>query len=149
LAELIQQHQEGDAPIGILGLTYKPDTDVVEEAFGLLLAQELAAANQRVIVYDPSADISKALGTQKNVRAANWASDCVTQCGVIVLATPWQEFRKVPNDVWSSSKPGTERTVIDCWRSLNHLDGLQGVRYVRLGFGGRPAGALKRSSAAD
>jgi len=26
--------------IGILGLTYKPNTDVVEESFGLLLAQE-------------------------------------------------------------------------------------------------------------
>jgi UDPglucose 6-dehydrogenase len=149
LAELVKQHQQGDAPIGILGLTYKPDTDVVEEAFGLLLAQELAAADLRVVVYDPSADIAKALGTRKNVSAASSASDCVTQCEVIVLATPWQEFGKVPNDVWSYTKSRTERTVIDCWRSLNHLDGLEGVRYVRLGFGGRPARTLKRSSAAD
>jgi len=36
---------QGVARIGILGLTYKTDTDVVEESFGLLLTQELASAN--------------------------------------------------------------------------------------------------------
>jgi len=33
--------------------------------------------------------------------------------------------------------------VIDCWRVLNHLDGVDGIRYVRLGYGGeaeRPVG---------
>src|SRR5271167_2811843 len=39
VAEIVKSHHSGSEPIAILGLTYKPNTDVVEEAFGLLLAQ--------------------------------------------------------------------------------------------------------------
>ncbi len=149
LAELVKQHHSGDGAIGILGLTYKPDTDVVEEAFGLLLAQELSAANLRVVVYDPSVDAALALGAHKNVRCAKSAAECIAQSGVVVLATPWQEFRDVPTQDWVRNGSSTERTVIDCWRVLNHLDGLDGVRYVRLGFGGEAVRSLEASSAAD
>jgi UDPglucose 6-dehydrogenase len=149
LAELVKQHQTGDAPIGILGLTYKPDTDVVEEAFGLLLAQELSAANLHVVVYDPSADPTRVLGGHKNVRGSGSASECIEQCGVVVLATPWQEFRDVPTKKWIRTGTGVDRTVIDCWRVLNHLDGVDGIRYVRLGFGGEAARSLEASSATD
>src|SRR5271169_3422377 len=96
LAELVKSHYSGDGAIGILGLTYKPDTDVVEEAFGLLLAQELSAANIPVVVYDPSADAVRALGQNKTVRCAASAQECIAQSEVVVLATPWQEFREVP-----------------------------------------------------
>ena len=45
LADFVEQHSQG--PIGVLGLTYKPGTDVVEEAVGLLLARELAQRGLR------------------------------------------------------------------------------------------------------
>src|SRR5215469_14366253 len=45
IAKTIRGHRSDSEEIGILGLTYKPNTDVVEEAFGLLLAQELSSAN--------------------------------------------------------------------------------------------------------
>src|SRR2546429_9073982 len=43
-AELVRSHYSGNGAIGILGPTYKPDTDVVDESFSLLLAQEPSAA---------------------------------------------------------------------------------------------------------
>jgi UDPglucose 6-dehydrogenase len=141
LAELVKRHHSGDDAIGILGLTYKPDTDVVEEAFGLLLAQELSAANIPVVVYDPSADVARALSQYETVRRANSARECIAQSDVVVLATPWQEFREVPAEQWARHSP--PRAVIDCWRVLDHLDGMDGIRYVRLGYGGeaeRPVG---------
>jgi UDPglucose 6-dehydrogenase len=147
LAEFVKQHHSGDTAIGILGLTYKPDTDVVEEAFGLLLAQELSVSGLHVIVYDPSADAVRALGSFKNVRCAISANECIEQSGVVVLATPWQEFREVPADHWARRSPA--RVVIDCWRVLNHLEDADGVRYVRLGFGGEKVRSLEASSAAD
>jgi UDPglucose 6-dehydrogenase len=147
LAELVKGHYSGDGAIGILGLTYKPDTDVVEEAFGLLLAQELSASNIPVVVYDPSADAVRALGQNKTVRCAASAQECIAQSEVVVLATPWQEFREVPAEQWA--RPQQPRAVIDCWRVLNHLDGVDGVRYVRLGFGGEAVRTLEASSAAD
>jgi UDPglucose 6-dehydrogenase len=146
LAQLVRTHYSGDGAIGILGLTYKPDTDVVEEAFGLLLAQELSAANIPVVVYDPSADAARALGQNKTIRCATSAQECIEQSDVVVLATPWQEFREVPAGQWA--RHSSPRTVIDCWRILNHLEGVNGVHYVRLGFGGEANRSVEASSSA-
>src|SRR6266481_1367722 len=101
LAEIVRGHYSGQDSIGILGLTYKPNTDVVEEAFGLLLAQELSSANIPVVVYDPSADAACVLGQCKTVRFVRSARECIGESGVVVLATPWQEFREVPAEHWA------------------------------------------------
>src|SRR4029077_16453100 len=139
IAKLVKFHHSGSLPIGILGLTYKPDTDVVEESFGLLLALDLASANLPIVVFDPSADLARALGSQKFVRIATSAEDCIVQSSVVVLATPWQEFRDLPISVWIEpfrsvpSFHSAPRVVIDCWRALPHLEGRQNVLYIRLG----------------
>jgi UDPglucose 6-dehydrogenase len=132
LAELVKSHHFGDRAIGILGLTYKPDTDVIEESFGLLLAQELLAANLPVVVFDPSADAARVSRQCKNIRIATSAPECIAESGVIVLATPWREFHDLPVSDWVGP---SRRVVIDCWRALSHLDGKDSIRYVKLGFG--------------
>jgi UDPglucose 6-dehydrogenase len=140
IAEIVIEHRAEDEAVGVLGLTYKPNTDVVEEAFGLLLAQELSSANLPVIVYDPSADATRALSGHRSVRFASSAQDCIGRSGVVVLATPWKEFSEVPAAAWA--REGEPRAVIDCWRALAHLAGVRGVEYVRLGFGG--TGVMRR-----
>jgi len=64
-----------------------------------------------------------------------------------VRATPWREFREIPVDQWV--RQDRPRAVIDCWRFLSHLDGVDGISYVRLGFGDaaeRPAEAKASTS---
>jgi UDPglucose 6-dehydrogenase len=143
LSDLVKQHHLGNGAIGILGLTYKPDTDVVEEAFGLLLAQDLSASNLPVVVYDPSTYAIQTLGVGTKLQCASSAEECIAQSAVVVLATPWQEFRDVPIEQWVRHSP--PRVVIDCWRVLNHLEGVDGVRYVRLGSGGTVRASEARS----
>jgi UDPglucose 6-dehydrogenase len=134
LADLVKGARTGDETVGIMGLTYKPNTDVVEEAFGLLLAQELSAANVPVIVYDPLADSKQALGSCRGVRIAKDADECIAESGVVVLATAWPEFAQLPATRWA--RRNSPRVVIDCWRAVEHLIAADGVRYVRLGYGG-------------
>lgn len=138
LAELVRSHYSGQGSIGILGLTYKPNTDVVEEAFGLLLAQQLSSANLPIVVYDPSANATSVLGQSSTLRFLRSARECIEDSGVVVLATPWQEFLDVPTEHWAHNGQtrAVPRVVIDCWHALDHLNGVDGVRYVRLGFGG-------------
>jgi UDPglucose 6-dehydrogenase len=144
LAELVKGQRSGDGAIGILGLTYKADTDVVEESFGLLLAQELADAKCQVAVYDPGTDMRRALAQVKGVRQAGSAQECIASSSVVVLATPWKEFLDVPLEQWvAGRKP---RVVIDCWRVLNHLEGVATLRYIRLGFGGDVEKPLEEAS---
>jgi UDPglucose 6-dehydrogenase len=146
LADLVRRHFSGSGSIGILGLTYKPDTDVVVESFGLLLAQEFSSAGLPVVAYDPSAEGARALRECKTVRVVNSSQECIAQSDVVVLATPWQEFREIPAAHWA--RPSRPRVVIDCWRSLNHLEGVEGIDYVRLGFGGEARRPMETSSSA-
>jgi UDPglucose 6-dehydrogenase len=133
LADLVEDHSAAGGAVGILGLTYKPNTDVVEEAFGFLLARELASRGTPVVVYDPAGCKSSAGQLGQKVRFASSAQECIAQAGVVVLATPWQEFINIPRQIWARHSP--PRKVIDCWRALKHLDGYTGVDYVGLGTG--------------
>jgi UDPglucose 6-dehydrogenase len=144
LAAVVKRHYSGDGAIGVLGIAYKPDTDVVEESFGLLLAQELAAANFPVVVYDPGADMANALGQSKGIQQATSAQDCISRSDVVVLATPWQEFRELPTGQWIRHPQC--RVVIDCWGFLSDLRAVEGIRYVRLGFGGEAEKPLEVAS---
>ncbi len=149
LAEFVLAHRPSAAdPIGILGLTYKPHTDVVEEAFGLLLARHLGAQGVSVVAYDPGADMVSALAALTSVKPAASAEECIAQSALIVLATPWPQFRDVPLSVWNqppsgSSADSSPRVVIDCWRALPHLEQSDAVRYVRLGSGSSAQGTLR------
>jgi UDPglucose 6-dehydrogenase len=134
LADLVQEHCNGGT-VGILGMTYKEGTDVVEEAVGLLLAQELVRRSTRVIAYDPAGGKNSAVALGERVRLTPTAQECIKESETVVVATPWKEFAEIPARQWARER--APRSVIDCWRTLNHLDGVDGVRYVRLGFGGK------------
>ena len=144
LAEMVKSHLGDGGSVGILGITYKPDTDVVEEAFGLLLAQELSSAGLRLAVFDPAADVGRAFDGYETVRCAASARECIEESDVIVLATPWHEFREIAAGDWVSGERA--RTLVDCWGVLNHLEGVTGLRYVRLGFGGAALRAAEVTS---
>ncbi len=137
LADVVQRQSNPEGTVGILGLTYKPGTDVVEEAVGFLLAQELAARGVAVVTFDPAGHRNSAGALDGKVRFAGQARDCIEQSDVVVVATPWPEFHSLPSDQWA--RPRQPRTVIDCWRVLKHLEKCEGVRYLFLGAGGRLA----------
>lgn len=133
LADLVCAQTSARGTIGILGLTYKTNTDVVEQAVGLLLAQELGRRAVPVVVFDPTGagNSSQALGNA--VRFAASAEECIAAGEVVVLATPWTEFLSIAADRWS--RADAPRVVVDCWRVLSALADSPGVRYIGLGLG--------------
>jgi UDPglucose 6-dehydrogenase len=132
LANLVQEHSRG-AAVGILGLTYKPNTDVIEEAIGLLLAQELAKRGVEVIAYDPAGKEHSARILGEKVRMAQTPHECIELSEAVVVATPWKEFTEIPLAQWL--RHNSQRTVVDCWRCLKHLENVEGVRHLSLGIG--------------
>jgi UDPglucose 6-dehydrogenase len=145
LADIVQQNLAADEAAGVLGLTYKPNTDVTEEAAGLLLAQELAKRNVRTVAFDPAGHARAALTLGEAVQLAETAEECILQSGVVILATPWPEFLAIPSELWARNAP--PRVVIDCWRALNHLQSAKGVRYLGLGYGQAQEGSLAGGAA--
>ncbi len=131
LADLVQQRGSGTA--SILGLTYKAGTDVVEQAVGFLLMQELAKRGIRVLAFDPAYGKYGPRVALENVTFAATAIDCITQSDLVVLATAWPEFGGIPVAQWARGRP--PRTVIDCWRAVSFLRDVAGVHYIGLGIG--------------
>jgi UDPglucose 6-dehydrogenase len=146
LADTVQQHLGADGAAGILGLTYKPNTDVTEEAAGLILAQELAKRKIRTIAFDPMGHARAASALGDGVLLAASAEQCIAQSEVVVLATPWPEFLAIPAGRWARN--GSPRVVLDCWRALKHLESAKGILYLGLGVGvvreGSIAGGVAR-----
>ena len=135
LSELILANLKTGGTVGILGLSYKPDTEVIEEAQGMGLAKHLLAAGVRLIVHDPAAMENARTQLAERVTFARSARDCVQQADVLVITTPWPEYRKIsPADFKSSSgKP----TVLDCWRMLPRQEFERVANYLTLGLGPR------------
>ena len=133
LADLVSRHMDSGDTAGILGLTYKPNTDVTEEAAGLLLARELSARGLRVLAFDPEGRIPVAHKLDAGVQMAQSAEECIDKSGVIVLSTPWPAFLTIPSERWA--RQNSPRVVIDCWRVLKQLESASGVRYLALGNG--------------
>ena len=130
LADEVQKRCQGTA--GILGLTYKAGTDVVEEAAGFLLAQELVLRGVRVLAYDPAYGKTSAPKADGFQLVAS-ASELIEKSDVVVLATAWPEFHAIPREQWT--RAGTPRTIVDCWRTLSFLHDDPGVKYLGLGIG--------------
>jgi UDPglucose 6-dehydrogenase len=72
--------------IGLLGLTFKPDTDDLRDAPALEIIRELDRLGAKVKVYDP---IIKSL---PNVVVTSNAVALAEGCDALVLVTDWQEF---------------------------------------------------------
>jgi UDPglucose 6-dehydrogenase len=112
----VLSRMQGPGVVGILGLSYKPDTAVIEESQGVALAERLLEEGHEVVAYDP-----KALGAaQSHLRGrllgAESAEACVRQADLIVVMTPWPVFRSLGPAAFE--KPGRRIAVVDCWRIL-------------------------------
>ena len=131
LAMLVKSKLSAGRKVGILGLAYKPNTDVVEESQGILLAQALLADNVPVCLYDPIAGPNARKLLAGAAVFSTSAEECVQFADVLVIATPWEEFKRLSPAVLNGN--GARKVVIDCWRLLDRrlYDGI--AEYVPLG----------------
>jgi UDPglucose 6-dehydrogenase len=120
--------------VGILGVSYKPDTDVVEESQGLLLAQALVKSGVPVCLWDPVAllNAKKVLGLHANY--AESLQNCIKESEILVITTPWPEFSKLSAKDFPAD--GKSRVVLDCWRILDNKNLIDVVEIIPLGKGG-------------
>jgi UDPglucose 6-dehydrogenase len=117
LSGLLQKRMPAGARVGILGLSYKPGSDVIEESQSILLAAELADAGHVVWVHDPRA-LENARGyLGERVQYAENAAECIKNADAVVVATPWPDYAALSESDFSGS--GQDLVVVDCWRALN------------------------------
>jgi UDPglucose 6-dehydrogenase len=134
LRGLIKAKAPSGGTVGVLGLAYKPDTDVVEESQGLLLAQALVAEGIPVVAYDPAAMDAARQVLGDSVRLADSLKTCIQQADVVVITVPWRQFSAIEPEQFLERGP---RVLIDCWRMLDAERFALVTEYVPLGVGPR------------
>jgi UDPglucose 6-dehydrogenase len=78
--------------IGVLGLTFKPNTDDMRDAPSLDIVPTLQAAGARVVAFDPEG-MGEAGRMLQGLTFAKTAYEAATGADVLVVITEWHEFR--------------------------------------------------------
>jgi UDPglucose 6-dehydrogenase len=127
----VMAHLPVNGRVGILGVSYKPQTNVIERAQGLELAQALLAEQVPVFVYDPCAIESARAVLTGPVQFTPSVADCVRQADVLVICTPCKEFKAIRNQ--DLTRIQGQVTVIDCWRLLDRERLSEVCNYLAIG----------------
>jgi UDPglucose 6-dehydrogenase len=118
--------------VGLLGLTFKPDTDDMRDAPALLIIEQLNRLGAKVKAYDPIVSQSGLSHGLSGVIIETNPEMLADGCDALVLVTDWQEFLKL--DFAKMSKGMTNPVIID---GRNFLDRATiekaGIRYVGIG----------------
>ncbi|MPZ14273.1 MAG: nucleotide sugar dehydrogenase [Chloroflexi bacterium] len=83
-----------DRVIGILGLSFKPNTDDLRDAPSLEIIHLLQHEGAHIRAYDPAA-IEGARALLSNVTFATDAYELAAGCDALALVTEWNEFREL------------------------------------------------------
>lgn len=113
LASMITSRVSKGGRIAVLGMSYKPDTAVIEESQGVMLAQRLRDAGYSVTIHDPQAGeaASRLLGS--TIEKANSINDALRDADGAVIVTPWPEYAELGN-----AAPTRRIVLVDCWRII-------------------------------
>ena len=78
--------------VGVLGLTFKANTDDMRDAPSLDIVPALLAAGARVVAFDPEG-MTEAAKVLPGISFAGTAYEAATGADVLVVITEWHEFR--------------------------------------------------------
>ncbi len=129
-ARVLEMVPDGGS-VAVLGLSYKPDSNVIEQSAGFLLARALVGSGASVTVHDPMAmdAVRGVLGD--SVVYASDVEEAIHDKDVIVVMNPdgayaGLDLKAIPRST----------VVIDAWRVLRKQPGAaESPNYVGVGLG--------------
>jgi UDPglucose 6-dehydrogenase len=119
--------------IGLLGLSFKPNTDDMRGASSLVLASRLVAEGALVRAYDPVA-ADEARRIMPDLECAASVEEAVADADAVVLVTEWPQFLELD---WSSVAAAMSGTVVIDGRNALDADAVRaaGLDYEGIGIG--------------
>ena len=120
--------------IGLLGLTFKPNTDDMRDAPALDIAPALIAAGARVQAYDPEG-MDEAAKLLDGVEMKSDVYEAVLGADAVVIVTEWDRFRALDLD---RVKLLMKQPVLVDLRNIYRPEDMRakGFRYSGIGRGG-------------
>ena len=112
--------------IGVLGLTFKPNTDDLREAPSIPLITALQDMGAKVRAYDP-AGMTHAQGEFPGVAFADGPYACADGADALVIVTEWEQFRALDLD---RIKSMMKQPVLVDLRNVYRPDEMAGLGFV-------------------
>jgi len=117
--------------IGILGLSFKPDTDDMRDAPSILIVNQLLRKGGIIKAYDPIA-ISNAKKILNNITFASDAYEAVKNTDLLIIVTEWNEFKEL--DILKLKKLMRTPNLID-GRNIYNPKTMQEAGFTYIGVG--------------
>ncbi|OGX15667.1 MAG: hypothetical protein A2166_02740 [Omnitrophica WOR_2 bacterium RBG_13_41_10] len=114
--------------IGILGLSYKPNTPIIEDSQAVDITEYLVNEGYRIRVYDPMAmDYARGIFGDEVEYTKN-VNDCLKGTDIGVIATSWDEFKDL-------SFEGINKNfiILDCGKVLKENQRIN-IKYLGTGY---------------
>lgn len=123
-----------DKTIGVLGLSFKPDTDDLRNAPALDIIKELVSEGAKVKVYDPQA-MDKAKSILKKAVFCKDSYETCKDSDCLLIVTEWNEFKELD---FSKVKKLLKRPIIIDGRNIYEPKKMEkmGFTYVSMGRAG-------------
>lgn len=122
--------------IALLGMSYKPETHIIEESQSVMIAERLASAGYQCVVYDPQAIESTRSVLGGTVDYSSDPYEAIAGADAILLLTNWPQLAKLD---WSRIAESSQKNalLVDSWRILNGTD-TSAFNYRGIGIGADP-----------
>ncbi|HWY79882.1 MAG TPA: UDP-glucose/GDP-mannose dehydrogenase family protein [Candidatus Sulfotelmatobacter sp.] len=103
-----------DSTIGVLGLSFKPDTDDMRDAPSLVIINALLDEGVTIKTFDPVAmgNAKRLLKDRKGIHFVEDAYEAATDADLLLIITEWNEFRQL-----------NLKKIKDVMKSPNLIDG--------------------------
>lgn len=130
IAEMMQKHLAPGSAVGVLGLSYRTGSNVVEESQAEKIAQRLLAAGYKINVYEetipPGTEWAHSIWPQ--FKFFNCALACCDASQGLLLAKNDLQLIELPGECLNG------RVIVDCWRLLRERAAyLESAIYVPIG----------------
>jgi UDPglucose 6-dehydrogenase len=117
--------------IGILGLSFKPNTDDIRDSAALEIIHLLMNENAHIRAYDPQA-MDNAAKVLKNITLCKSPYEVADGADALLLATEWNEFKQID---FAQIKKLLRTPVILDGRNLWDSDLLKSMGFIYMGIG--------------
>lgn len=122
--------------VGLLGLSFKPNTDDLRDAPALTIAQQMLKEGCTVRAYDPAA-LDEASGLLPGLIPCKDAYDAAQGADALVLVTEWNQFRNLD---FGRMKAALRAPILIDLRNVYDPDRIAGLGFYYVSVGRQPAG---------
>ena len=91
----IVKNQFNNTQIGILGITFKPNTDDVRESPGIKLVKDLSRTKAKIKIYDPKGMENAKKELSKSIQFCGDEYEIAKNSSLLVIVTEWNQFKNL------------------------------------------------------